>query len=114
MPRKHALSRSDFKHIAGGRFRREHGALFSLSVGPLPDPSARVPRVACVVSKKIAARAVTRNLVKRRCRAVARECIAGVREPLALAFYAKRGAADASYAEIKEDVGRLVKKALGR
>ncbi|OGG70009.1 ribonuclease P protein component [Candidatus Kaiserbacteria bacterium RIFCSPHIGHO2_12_FULL_53_13] len=110
---KQSISRSDFKLIEGANFRREHGALFSVSFGVLPSKNSSVTKAACVVSKKTAARATDRNLIKRRCREAARECLREVKLPLALIFYAKRAAHSASYAAVKEDIELLIKKVSG-
>ena len=64
-------------------------------------PSERVC-AAYVVSKRVALRAVVRNRLKRRCRAVLR---GASRLPRAsLVFVAKRGAADASFSEVRADI----------
>ena len=112
--KKHGLSHADFELMANSRFRRERGTYFALSHGSIPGPQEGCPRVACVVSKKVAARAVDRNLIKRRCRDAARRLIADIKEPLALVFYANRNAKDASYEEIEKDMSKLVQKLMAR
>ena len=110
MPKKHRLSNSDFRLIANARFRRERGKYFALSYGTIPGAKAVCPRIACVVSKKVAARAIERNLIKRRCRDVARSFIADIEEPLALVFYAGRNARGASFSDTKQDISELFHK----
>ena len=84
------------------------GALFSLSVSPLRGES--VPRWACVVSKKVAAKAIQRNRIKRQCRESVRARAGGVPEPLALIFRAKKEAVRATFAELDHDIRSLIEK----
>ena len=112
MPKKHRLSHSDFKLVANARFRRERGKYFTLSYGTIPGTKGVYPRIACVVSKKGAARAVDRNLIKRRCRDAAKSFISDIKEPLVLVFYAGRNAKSAPHAEIKKDMHELLQKAI--
>ena len=108
MPKKQRLGSADFKIIAAARFRREHGALFTLSHGTLLGQKEIVPKVACIVSKKVSTKAVDRNRIKRRCYAAVREGIKNIAKPVALIFYAKRSAKDASYADIRKDITALM------
>lgn len=102
------LSRADFGAIEAPR--RFHGALFSLSVSPLPE--GRQHAFACVVSKKIAAKAVQRNLLKRLCREAVRAHIRKLTasSPFALVFRAKKAAEHASFADIEQDISMLIDK----
>ena len=67
--------------------------------------------MACVVSKKVAARAVDRNYIQRRCRETVRPRLVHIDQPLALVFYAKRGVATASFADVKKDIEELLVRA---
>lgn len=87
--------------------KRIHGALFSLSIAPAPSGV----RFACTVSKKVSGKAVVRNLIKRRCRAAIRECEQAGLQGRALVFTAKKETAAAGYADIKNDVTHLLRKA---
>lgn len=102
------LSRADFGAI--GAPRRFHGSLFSLSVSSLPE--GRQHASACVVSKKIAAKAVQRNLLRRRCREAVRVHIRklAASSPFALVFRAKKAAEHASFADIEQEVSMLIDK----
>ena len=104
MPRKLRLSRADFAHSRG--FKRVHGTLFSLSVGTIPNRGAGS---ACVVSTKVAKTAPKRNRLKRRVRSILFPLLKG--ETRVFIFIAKKGAADASFADIRSDVEMLLKKA---
>lgn len=112
MPKKHRISHSDFKLAAGAGLRRERGAYFILSYGALSGNARGSARMACAVSKKTAAKAVDRNLIKRRCRDAARDLITGVKKPLVFIFYANRNAKGATFTEIKQDVEKLIRKSL--
>lgn len=86
-----------------------HGAYFSLAVSPLPW--SEVPKMASVVSKKIAARSVDRNRIERRCREALRAHMPRIREPLALVLHGKREAVGASFEETKKDIEALLARA---
>lgn len=106
------MSRADFSSIPSGRSRRYLGAYFSLAVSPLASiGAASMPKCACVVSKKAAASAVDRNLIKRRCREACRLAVKAAAAPCSLVFYAKKEAKGASYAEIEKDIRKLMSQA---
>ena len=83
-----------------------HGSYFSLTAADLS--SLQGPKVACVVSKKIAAQAVDRNEIERHCRSALRPLLKDVNTPIALIFHAKREARGAGYAEIARDIEKLL------
>jgi len=76
--------------------------------GPVGAPSAQV---GLVVSKAVG-QAVTRNLVKRRIRAAARELLGQLGPADVLVIRATPAAATASYAELSRDLGRCVQKVM--
>ena len=105
MPKKYRLLRADFQNMR--RFQRIIGEYFSLSYGELPNRTS--PGATCVVSSKTAARAVDRNKIKRRCRAVLSEYVKGSSRPTVV-LDAKKGAVKAAYADIKKDIENLLSK----
>jgi ribonuclease P protein component len=105
MPKKQRISRSDFASLPK-KARRNAGNYFSVSVSELPA-SSKV-RATCVISKKVIQKAHDRNLVKRRCREAVRPLLPSITRPLALVFYAKKSARDASFAEIKDDIASMI------
>lgn len=104
MPKKHRLTGAQIRSIRSSR--RVHGALFSVSVSASPSGKAQC---ACVVSKKVSALAVVRNLVKRRCRAALSTHLPSLPAGVFL-FHAKREAAKAAYADIVRDLDEIVKR----
>ncbi|MFA7309885.1 MAG: ribonuclease P protein component [Candidatus Paceibacterota bacterium] len=104
MPKKHRLTGAQIRGIRSSR--RVHGTLFSLSISPA---DGSVARCACVVSKKVSPRAVVRNAVKRRCRAVLQKHV-GTLRPGAYLFHAKREAAKAAFSDVAADIERVLGK----
>lgn len=88
-------------------FKRVLGEYFSLSYGELPNRAS--PGAACVVSSKAASRAVDRNKIKRQCRAVVSEYLKKSSGPT-IVLYAKKGAAKASFGDLKKDIELLLSK----
>src|SRR3989344_5316401 len=109
MPKRYRLSHADFARLARIRSVRVHGALFSLTITPLTEVSG--VKAACVVSKKVSARAIDRNRVERRLRESLRPILPHIQKPVALIFHAKRGAEVASSAEITREVEVLLGEA---
>lgn len=105
MMRRARISRAEFTHPWD---RRISGRLFTLVVGSQGGTS---PRFACIVSLRVARRAVDRNRIKRRCREAARAALK-MAPPRAYAFYARGGAAHASFADIEQDVREIVSRAI--
>jgi ribonuclease P protein component len=103
MPKKRRLTGSLLRAVKVST--RLHGTFFSLAIGDLPETGPA--RFTCVVSKKIAPRAASRNATKRRFREAARQYEGDLRDR-ALIFYAKKPAAGASYEEIRRDVTSLL------
>lgn len=104
MPKKYRLSGEEIRKLSG---KRMHGRFFSLLVAPIAGQHAKC---ACVVSKKVSAKAVERNKVKRRCRNALAKRMPELTKPLALVLYAKREAKDAEFSEIERDVDVLFSK----
>jgi ribonuclease P protein component len=99
------VSSADFRGFRPSR--RIQGDFFSLSLAP----HQKGPKWACVVSKKVSAKAVARNRIKRRCRSVLHSLLKGVDTPIILVLQAKRSVAGASFAEVERDVSHLLQRA---
>ncbi len=112
MPKKYRLTGEELKRLSGaGPMKRLHGSLFSLSYAPIEGNCAKI---ATVVSKKVARSAVDRNMIKRRSRAALGKVVPTASLPYALVFHAKKGAGEASFVRIREDIESLVAKVLSR
>jgi len=98
MPKDIRLTRKDSLRLKG---RRLHGEFFIAIVSSGPRT-----KVACIVTKKIAAKASARNLIKRRTRAAIPKTL-----PKGTVFIlqAKREAAGASFTEMQLDIERIMK-----
>ncbi len=105
MPKKYRLSHAELIGLSKPS-RRVHGSYFSLTVTPLP--ASLGAKVACAVSKKVSARAVDRNRIERACREALRPLMEEIQKPVALIFYAKREAREATSALIARDIGKLL------
>lgn len=102
MPQKYRLTVADLRAFRADR--RLSSTYFSLSIGKAAQVGA-----ACVISKKIAARAVDRNRVKRRCRAALLPLLPAL-SPARYVFYAKKEAVRAESGEIARDLQKLVER----
>ncbi len=108
MSSRRSLRRADIMGaLKGGR--RFSSTYFSLSVSPLPRGISG-PRYTCIISKKVAPKAVQRNKIKRRFRESMRSVLKGVDQPVALVFRGKKELATASFQTMRRDVIALVDK----
>lgn len=105
MPRKNRLTRADFNLLLKVKTRRINGVFFTVTIAPLPD--ALHSKASCVVSKKIARRAVDRNTIKRRCREAVHPFLSVLKKPVMLMFYAKKESLGAPFQVVNEDVTKI-------
>ena len=77
------------------------------AVDPVVDPAAGPARVGFVVGKAVGG-AVVRNRVRRRLRHLVRDRLADLPPASTLVVRALAGAADASYDELRTDLGRCL------
>lgn len=105
MPRKYSLSGAQIRGLRPKK--RLSGALFSLSLSAV---ASAVPLCATVVSKKVAQRATTRNLIKRRCKHALSRHLSSLTPGIAYVLTARREAAGASYADVVHDIETLIAK----
>ncbi len=104
MPHLYRISRSEFQDMRG--FKRLNGSLFTLSWGSLPGRTT--PGGACIVSSKVAPRAVDRNKIKRRCRSILAQILAKSPAGKLYIMVAKKAALDASYREVQKEIASLI------
>lgn len=101
MPKNTRLTGSEIRRLKPEK--RLNSSLFSLSY----TSGEAIGKAACVVSKKVSAKAVIRNTVKRRMRA-ALKAAAPLPAGVSILLVAKKSAADAEYSSIREDVAELL------
>ena len=102
------LTRKDFVALVRAPKERREGAYCTLVVSRLPLQKST--RYACVVSAKSVPRAVDRNRLKRRCRAVLR-ALRSTLAPCVYVVYLRREARSSSYRELSQDVETLISRA---
>jgi ribonuclease P protein component len=86
-----------------------HGTLFSYLYGTIPGRASSGG--APVVSTKVAKSAAVRNRIKRRVRAVLKDCLAQVKSPIVIIVVAKKPAAMAQAAAMRDEITRYFEKA---
>ena len=106
MPRELRLSRVDFAKTRS--FRRIQGAFFSYSYGVIPGRTTKGG--ACVVSKKVARRAVDRNRIRRQVRGPLIFVLSTLPSPLVIICQSKKGVLTARSAEINAEIASLSHK----
>ena len=103
------MTRADFSSVDRARSRRFFGTYFTMSVSSQStENKADKPKFACVVSKKIAARAVDRNRIRRLCKEALRTASDPVVHPPAIIFYAKKESKSATFQDIAADIKKLL------
>ncbi len=98
------LSRHDFNHLKVER--RVGGTYLTLAIGSVHGRQVR--GFACVVSKKAARKAVDRNRIKRRIRAIFQKIIPSLPHPTVVVVYAKSGASNAQIDDLRKDIYPLL------
>lgn len=103
LPRRQRLhTRRQFNSLwRQGRARR--GRYCTIRLHPTADIG--VPRFGFVVSKAVAKRATTRNLLKRRLRAISQQLVL---PPADVVIYAMRPAATAAYSDLRQELINLL------
>ncbi len=104
MVRATRIARADFP--ARAPKARVADELFSVALWSVHQ--GLEPKFGCVVSKKVAARAVDRNALKRRCREIALPLVGGMKRPVAIVVYPKKAALGASFAQMKASLSKLL------
>lgn len=69
-----------------------------------------VPAIGFIVSNKVSKKAVQRNLIKRRMRAIVRSFLSSIKSDSVLVFIAKKQSLDASFDQLQKDISYLIKK----
>ncbi len=106
LPKSKRLTRRDIESLGGRGGRKVHTEHFSL----IAQPHAR-EKWGVVVSKKVARKAVARNLLRRRLYALAREVGSPYPAPHSLLIITKKGAAEGSFQELRTEFMQLCERA---
>ncbi|NBD74009.1 ribonuclease P protein component [Patescibacteria group bacterium] len=109
LPRRSRLGRRGIEALYRSRTDRVHSAHLTLIFSPAPQH-----RWSVVISKKVARRAVARNHLKRQLAALLREGVLPALSPCHGLLVAKKGAAELSFSELREEVATLIKAASRR
>ena len=73
----------------------------------LPNEDDKPSKFAFIVSKKVAVRAVDRNKLKRRARAIVRELFGEIKDNFGCLLFFKKMATDLSYEELKKTIREI-------
>lgn len=106
MSAPYRLSRLDFSHFRAQK--RVSSPHVTVTIGLVAGRTCS--GFATVVSKKVVRRAVERNRIKRRIRAIFRDLIHAIPDPFVCIVHAKTGAGRLSYHELRIEVEDLVRK----
>ena len=87
-------------------FKRLNGSLFTVSWGRIDGRT--YPGAACIVSSKVAPRAVDRNRIKRLCRAALSAYLAKETQPNVYIFVAKKAAVEARAMDVRAQISALL------
>ena len=100
LPRENRISRKDFPFVfkAG---RVYHSPCFTLRIASSSDEEHHF---SFVVSKKVAQKAVSRNLIRRRCYAAVQTLFPTLKLPVAGIFYVKKGIVGMRYQDLKQEI----------
>lgn len=83
-----------------------HGKIFTLKVSPNPQNEKTL--ISTSVSKKVASSAVVRNKIRRRTYSIITPLTSNLPKKSLLFFQAKKGAEQATFEEIKNEVEKLL------
>jgi ribonuclease P protein component len=108
LPKERRISRKEFKEFLK-KSRSVYSENASLSV--YGDGTSKNPtRFACVVSKKVANKAVERNKIRRHGYAIIQENIEYIRPGFIAILFFKKGSGDLTYEQKSQQLTKLLKK----
>ncbi|GAG31925.1 unnamed protein product [marine sediment metagenome] len=108
LPKEHRLKKEkDFERV----IRQGESHPGSFLVLKFLRNNLRVSRIGFVVGKKISKKAVARNKLKRRLREAAKAYLPKLKSNYDLIFFSRKGSEKEKFSEIKETIGKLLKKA---
>lgn len=108
LPKARRVSRNIFPKN-NEKYRSASGNLVSIKVfaGVVGDSKTKI---SCIVSKKVAAKAVERNLVRRRCNSVFQGLLSRLEGGRRVIVYAKKQIKEANHYEINFEIKNLLSK----
>ncbi len=108
LPQKRRVSRTEFETVLknGGWYHSPH-----LTLRASKNTLGKKSVFAVSVSKKVAKKAVSRNLLKRRVYSVIGEGLSGVTDGYSAVFFLKKGIAEIVFSDLKKEVISLLQKA---
>ncbi|PIS13411.1 MAG: ribonuclease P protein component [Candidatus Tagabacteria bacterium CG09_land_8_20_14_0_10_41_14] len=106
LPSQNRFRKTEFDSFKKSRKRTFSSANFNLSLAG----SFNSIRFAIVVSSSVAKKAVERNKLKRRIRSVVSDNIEKIKNGFVVVIYAKEGAGDLTFQDIKKQINSLFKK----
>lgn len=105
IPKKNRINREDFgKLLKNGKFINSG----TFSVRYLRN-SLNLSHFSVVVAKKVAPKAVSRNKIRRRIYSILNEWQKTAKNPYFMAFFAKKGAEGATFAETEAEIIKILK-----
>ncbi|MFH1170349.1 MAG: ribonuclease P protein component [Candidatus Vogelbacteria bacterium] len=107
LSRQHRVTRRRFPFVLKAS-RSYHSPPVSLRVALRPGDDLRPTLFAFIVSRKVAAKAVDRNKLKRRARAIVREFLPKIKDNYACLLFFKKEAAALTYQELKKVIYDLL------
>lgn len=105
IPKKNRITSFFFRFLTQGRVY--HSPIFSLKV--IPSKEGEEFHVAVVVSKKVAQKAVERNLLKRRFLSVVQNNKNLCKKGFFYVFYVKKETQTATFSDIEREISQLLR-----
>lgn len=111
MPTRHRITHSEHDIAQKIGLKRARGLFASLSYSKKPIFSG--VKMSVVVSKKVARRAVDRNYIKRKYRAILDQIVKNngtlLKEPILIIIYPNQSCISATFDEIQNDIIKLLR-----
>lgn len=107
LPKNRRLDKSLFNEVIK-KGRSIHSKNISVSI--LKGSEIEDSRFAFVVSKKVAKKAVNRNLMKRRGYSVLKNLSKEIKKGFLVVFFFKKGSESLTFKEIEDEIATLLKK----
>jgi len=112
LPKKHRIKRIEFpsQKTRGVSVHGEYTTLRFYNENKIAEKNNSTAKFSVVVSKKIAKKAIDRNLLKRRAYFSLKKITQNIKKPIVCVLYMKKGSFEQSYKNIKSDIEETFKK----